>query len=199
MDEHPAIDRLCQILTSFDNRDIAQQLMIWAGMAINVYPESTGLEPIRDRQVQHLHWDMEIDRVRNRLVHLVEKSDVDEQCIVQGVVGFIESFLEQFASHDEAETKRMSNSSLIDSLQEELKLPVSERRHRGSDAEILDFIPKLETIIAEAEEFRAKHEQVLSEFENERQRLLPAEYWRAFRASRVFKRLEDGEADEFLK
>ena len=185
--DHPAIDVFCGLIESLPDK-FTQTAMIWVGMAIGVAPEPTGLPETRDRLVKQMHWDMEIRQLRERMAHLVDEVGVDEQFVVEGAFAFLQSYFVQFASPEVLEENQVSHARFLETLHEQLKLPIADRRDQGSDAELHDFIEKIEKTIANGEDTRQEHEEVLDLLRASKNQLLSEEFWRSFRSWWIRKR-----------
>jgi hypothetical protein len=192
--QNPAFDQLLKVIDGLPKSG-KYNAVVWAAMALGMSAEPTGLEPSSTRTIKQLFWDVEPRDLRKRCAKLVDKVELDERLIVEGTIAVLKGHFASFASPEGVEKAKKNIENLLPGLRLQLELPVIERAHPISDAELRDLIEKAESRLANLDNQREEYEQLLDFFSTQIEEVFTDDFWRWFESWRVRRMMDERDDD----
>ncbi len=173
---YKGVNALCQILDRCpDNR--RNDVINWACLSLGLALDSTGLEPGKGRPDNCYYWDSTVDDLRKRLVRLICKTGVREQVAVEGVIAFLTSFYRRESDLNRMPGVVREHLDVIEGLQYELSLSVSQRNGNMSDEELENSMTKAKDMLHRCEVRRQHAEEALCFLQKETKDTFTDEFW----------------------
>ncbi len=175
-DSYKGVNALCEILDRCpDNR--RYDVINWACLSLGLALESTGLEPGKGRPDNCHYWDSTVDDLGKRLVRLICKTGVREQVAVEGVIAFLISFYRRESDLNKMTGVARKHLDVIEGLQYELSLSVSQRNGNMSDEELENSMTETKDMLHRCEVRRQHAEEALCFLQRETKDTFTDEFW----------------------
>lgn len=180
--KYAAIDIFCSIIDGF-SASMQQEALGFVCMSLAASPPPTGLEPTLDRPLKQLFWDPTTERLRSRMIELVEENGLQQSVVVMGAVGYLDWHFDRLSDREFTEDSRDNCIDLIASLQGDLKLPIERRNYKQSDGAIREFLDKLTDQVNGSEPRRVQAEEALSYLRERASSAFTWKLWHALHAT----------------
>ena len=181
---YPAISLFCSIISDLPESS-RRTTLTFTCSALGKFPDPTGIEVSPDRKIRHLYWDHETKDLYDRLVYLVEKVGLDEIFAVKGAISFVEYHFARWSDQGSSDSNVAAFRQLIDKLEHQLTLPVSQRDEKQTDEEIQDFIEKLLNNISTADMRVKDAEDTLQYLHSRFEETFTLQFWDALTMLRI--------------
>jgi hypothetical protein len=174
------IDQFCDMFEELGD-SVQKDIAFFAAIAIGFEPQSTGKPFVDDVPMNELFGFPTIADLKSQMLRLVHESDVKTDFLIPGLFRYLTEMYDRRSDPDETSDNIDSNLRLLEEIKGDLAKPPEMRRHQGREAELRDFIPKLESLIANSRASRERAAETLAWLQDQEQLRFPRQYWQAIR------------------
>lgn len=175
-DSYKGVNALCEILDRCPDKP-RYDLINWACLSLGLLLESTGLERGKGRSDNCHYWDLTVADLGKRLVRLISETGVYEQVAVEGVIAFLFSFYRRESDLNAMPGVVREHLNVIEGLQYEFSLSVSQRNGNMSDEELDNSMTKAKDMLHRCEVRRQHAEEALCFLQQETKDTFTDEFW----------------------
>ncbi len=175
-DSYRGVNALCEILGRCPDKS-RYDLINWACLSLGLVLESTGVERGNGRPGNCHYWDLTVDDLRKRLVRLISETGVMEQVAAGGVIGFLISFYRRASDPNKRPGFVQEYCEVIEGLEYELSLSVSQRKDNMSDEELENSMTEAKDMLHRYEARRQDAEEALRFLQQETKDTFTGEFW----------------------